>query len=383
MAAQSESAPMPPPPGGRPAAMMPMASPAQGRSLRKAFSVVDALEEQPRGGFDRNASVQSQAQTAQIGELFQYTVADVSLPRQKSAMIPIVTSDIEAERVSIYNHAVLPRNPLYGARLTNTTGKHLLQGPVTVLEAGTYAGDARIDNLPPGQHRLISYGIDLQILAQHPAASTDVAIQTGKIVKGALAITQRRTIAQEYLFESKASRKKTLIIEHAIQPRYTLFDTPEPVETTDQVYRFRLELEPGKQAKLTVQTEWVYAERMAILDGDDGPLMQYAGAAKIPPKVRTALSDALRRKQVLAGTEQQIQERRNQLAELTTEQERLRENLKSVPEKSPYYTRLLNKLNEQETTIERLQADVEMYTKNRDKARQELEEFLGTLDVGA
>ena len=81
-------------------------------------------------------------------------------------MIPIVTDAVEVEKLSIYNQAVLPKNPLNGARVKNTTGKHLLQGPITVLDAGAYAGDARIDDVPPGQERLISYGIDLQVLVE-------------------------------------------------------------------------------------------------------------------------------------------------------------------------------------------------------------------------
>lgn len=366
--AQSLSAPAPPQ--------------AMRRRAKAALPSSVAYGAQMEGSFDANRGVSSQAESAQVGELFQYTVSGVSLPRQKSAMIPIVTDDIEAERLSIYNHAVLAKNPLYGARLTNTTGKHLLQGPVTVLEGGSYAGDARIDNLPPGQHRLISYGVDLQVLVQHPDASVNVAIQTGKIVKGTLSISQRRTVTQDYLFDSKAPRKKTLIVEHPIQPQFTLFDTPGPAETTDQVYRFRLDVEPSKQAKLTVKTEWVYAETVAILDGADAPLVRYSSSAKIPPGVRAALADAIRRKQALAGTARQIQERRAQLVELANEQERLRDNLKSVPEKSPYYTRLLNKLNEQENTIERLQAEVQTYEKNRDKEQAELEEYLEGLEVG-
>ena len=42
-----------------------------------------------------------------LGELFQYTVGNVTLPRQKSAMLPIITDSVEIERVSIYNAAVL------------------------------------------------------------------------------------------------------------------------------------------------------------------------------------------------------------------------------------------------------------------------------------
>ena len=83
---------------------------------------------------DATSSIQSVASAAKIGELFQYTVGNVTLPRQKSAMLPIITDSVEVERLSIYNAAVLPRNPLNGARLKNTTDKHLLQGPITVLD---------------------------------------------------------------------------------------------------------------------------------------------------------------------------------------------------------------------------------------------------------
>jgi hypothetical protein len=85
---------------------------------------------------DPTASIASVASAAKIGELFQYTVGNVSLPRQKSAMLPIITDAVEVEKLSIYNQNVLAKNPLNGARLKNTTKKHLLQGPITVIEAG-------------------------------------------------------------------------------------------------------------------------------------------------------------------------------------------------------------------------------------------------------
>src|SRR5205085_10350879 len=135
---------------------------------------------------DATASVASVASAAKIGELFQYTVGSVSLPRQRSAMIPIITDPVEVERLSIYNQSVLARHPLSGARIKNTTGKHLLAGPVTVLDGSSYAGDASIDNVPPGQERLISYGIDLQVIMDATKNKSDSAIQTGSILKGIL-----------------------------------------------------------------------------------------------------------------------------------------------------------------------------------------------------
>ncbi len=95
--------------------------------------------------------VQSAAQAAELGSLFQYSIATpVSLPRQQSAMLPIVNADVKGEKVSIYNQSVQAKHPLCGLQFTNTTGLHLMQGPITVFDGGSYAGDAKIEDLPPG-----------------------------------------------------------------------------------------------------------------------------------------------------------------------------------------------------------------------------------------
>src|SRR5688572_21544205 len=173
---------------------------------------------------DAAASVRTIASAAKVGELFQYTVGNVSLPRQKSAMIPIIADDVEVERLSIYNATVMQKNPLNGARVKNTTDKHLLQGPITVLDANTYAGDAQIDNVPPGQERLLSYGIDLQVRVDATKNRTDVALMTAKIVKGVLELTHKNVFTQEYLAENKSDKAKTLIVEHPLRQGWKLVD---------------------------------------------------------------------------------------------------------------------------------------------------------------
>ena len=91
------------------------------------------------------------AQAGDVGELFQYAIATpVTLPRQQSAMLPIVNETVKGEKVSIYNEAVQAKHPLNGLRLINSTDLHLMQGPITVFDGGAYAGDAKIEDLPPG-----------------------------------------------------------------------------------------------------------------------------------------------------------------------------------------------------------------------------------------
>jgi hypothetical protein len=102
------------------------------------------------------------AAAAQLGEVFQYLIErPVTLPRQKSALLPIVGKDVEGTRISIYNEGTRPKSPLLGLRLKNTSCLHLLRGPVTVFEGSTYAGDARILDLQPNEERLLSYAVGL------------------------------------------------------------------------------------------------------------------------------------------------------------------------------------------------------------------------------
>jgi hypothetical protein len=331
---------------------------------------------------DPTASVIAAASAGQVGELFQYSVGHVSLPRQRSAMLPIITDDIAAERVSIYNQSVLALHPLNGARLKNTTDKHLLQGPMTVLAANTYAGDARIDNLPPGQERLISYAIDLQVRVNATNQRQESRVQTGKLVKGVLQLTRKNVFTQEYVMENRGDRDKVLIVEHPFRQGWKLVDSPKPFETTDKWYRFQESLPAGKTVNLTVKEEIIQSETIAILPSDLGQLEFYSRMGEIPKDVRDALLKAMSLKGAMIDTERRINERQQQLAEITQEQQRIRENMQTVSQTSQYYTRLLTKLNDQETAIEKLQGEVEQFKQTYNRQRQELETYLMNTSVG-
>jgi hypothetical protein len=139
------------------------------------------------------ASVASAAAAAEkLGDFFQYVIDHrVTLPRQKSALLPIVGKDVEASRVSIYNEGTQPKFPLLGLRLKNTSGLHLMQGPVTVFEGGTYAGDARIADLQKNEGRLVSYAVDLGTEVKPEAAADGGRLTQVKVVQGVLYTTTK------------------------------------------------------------------------------------------------------------------------------------------------------------------------------------------------
>lgn len=326
--------------------------------------------------------VRALASTAQLGELFEYTVHDVTLPRQKSAMIPIVAESVHVTRVSIYNAAVLASNPLNGVRLKNTTGKSLLQGPLTVLEKDAYAGDAQIDNLPAGQERLLSYGVDLQMLVTSGKSWETSTITTGKIVNGYLELERKFVSQHEYLAENKSDKEKRLVVEHPLRGAWTLVDTPKPYETTASVHRFEVAAPAGKVTSLIVKEQSVQSQELYMVGTEQSQLLLYSNTGELPSAVRAALAKAAQLKSVESDMQRQINDHNRQMSEIGVEQSRIRENMKTVGQTSQYYQRLLTKLNDQESSIERLQRERDALTAKRDAATKELEDYLRGLTIG-
>jgi len=332
---------------------------------------------------DPSASITSMANAENLGELFQYTVPNVSLPRQQSSLIPIITDAVQAKRLSIYNSEVLDKHPLNGVRLTNkgADAKHLLQGPVTVFDGNQYAGDARLNDTPPGQERLLSYGVDLNVLVDSKKNTQDSVIESASINRGVLNVQRKLVLTREYVADNKGDAEKILLIEHPFRQGWKLVKTAEPVETTNSLYRFELTLPAGKQATLPVKEEFVQLETIGILPIDFGTLDIYQKNGAISKEVRAALSTAIVMKQRMVELQRQINEREQNVARISQEQERLRENLKTVQQQGDYRTRLLKKLDEQESSIEKLNAERDDLREKLEQHRKELEDYLSNLTV--
>lgn len=332
------------------------------------------------------AEITSAASATNLGDLFQYTVSiPVTLPRQKSAMIPIIADDIQAQRVSIFNAQTLAKHPLNGAFLTNSTGKHLLNGPITVFDNSAYGGDARISDLPPGQQRLISYGIDLKVLMDSTSSKQEETITNAKVVKGVLNIARKHVFTQEYKAENKSDKEKTLIVEHPFRQNWKLVTPEKPLEKTDTLYRFQTTLPAGKPTSLKVQEETTQWEAMAILPFDIDQLTWYSRNSQIPQNVRDALAKAVQLKQALVDTQRQMDQTRQKINQTMQAQNQTRENMKAISpqaQANDYYQRLLKRMSDQDAQLDTLQKTLDDLQQQYNSRQKELEDYLNTLNVG-
>ena len=327
-------------------------------------------------------SVKAQAAGQKAGELFQYNISTpVTLPRRQSALIPVVAQDIEADKVSLYNADSDARYPLNALRLHNTTALHLKGGPVTLFDGGIYAGDARMEDIPPGDTRLLSYAVDLGIEGERQAIQYS-SVETGLSLKRRLLIIARRDrMETTYTLKSKSDKPRTVLIEHPFNSLFSLIQPTKPAERTAALYRFTVALAPGKAETLKVVQERPQTENLALLDGDMNRLTGYTKSKSISPKLLAALQEILARRRHVQDLEAQAAARESDVQAIGTDQERIRKNMMALDKDSALYKRYVGELDTQESKIETLRQEAARLRAQAVTAAQEFSAYLDTLTI--
>jgi hypothetical protein len=363
---------------GAPALAAPAAKAANGFMRKEALDRLGLEAE----GVNFRQGVASAAIATELGEYFKYELEQpISLPRQKSALIPIVNGPVEATRLSIYNEHVHAKFPLFGLRFKNTTGLHLMQGPITVFEGSSYAGDARVPDLQPNESRLLSYAVDLgtEVAPEVPAPADNLVAV--KIYKGILHATHKVRFRKVYKIKNRSEHERLVLVEHPYQQFLTLVAPEKPAEQTRDVYRFEVKAEPNKPAKLEVVEEQQRVDELALTNSDDDAVRFFLRASVTSPKVKSALEEALKLRKVLADTQRDISREEQALRVIEQDQARMRANMERVPQTSEAYKRYLKKFDDQETQIEERRERISRLQQTAESQRKAYEAFLLNLNV--
>jgi len=331
---------------------------------------------------DLGGSVQSAASAAKLGNFFRYLVEKpVSLARQKSALLPIVAKDVESKRVSIYNELTHAKFPLLGLQLKNTSGAHLMQGPITVFEGSVYGGDAKIADLQPNEERLISYAVDLGTEVDAKPSSDNGRITSVKAVKGVIHTTTKVRETKTYTIANRNDVERSLLIEHPVRNDFKLADTDKPTETAADVYRFAVKVPAGKTETKAITEESLVASAVNITDSNDEQIRFFLSQTAITPKVKAALEQAMSLRWDLQKVTREVAEQEKQLKVITDDQVRLRANLREMPTTAAAYKRYLEKFDTQETQIEAFQAKIKELQTTEHAKKKSFEDFVNSLNV--
>jgi hypothetical protein len=277
----------------------------------------------------QNSTIAATADGRDAGELFEYSfAAPVSVKRGESAMLPFLQQKVGARKLLVYSDR-FGLHPMDAAEITNSTGKTLDGGPITVYDANTYAGEALVETLKAGDKRLISYGVDLGTRVSTAWDSSREVVREIHFRRGVLTTRSAVEEAKTYTLKNVDPKAKTVIIEHAQRNGYKLLNQ-KPAETTANAYRFEVKLGPAATEAFAVREERVYDQTVAVTTMTPDVLTTWIQNKALTDAGRRQLEQILQKKREIAANDNALRQAESGLTELAQDQARIRSNISSL-----------------------------------------------------
>jgi hypothetical protein len=327
------------------------------------------------------SSIVAGASADAVGELFEYRIAQpVTIKKNESAMLPFLQDTLDTRKLLIWSDRA-SEHPTNAAELTNSTGKTLDGGPVTVYDGGAYGGEALMETLKAGDKRLISYAVDLGTRITTAFDSKDEVVREIHLNRGVFTTKSAIEETATYTARNVDQKAKTLIIEHPLRPGYTLL-SQKPTEKTATNYRFEVALAAGATKTFAVSEEHINDRAFMVSDTTPDMLLLYVRNRALSEEGRKQLGRIATQKQQIVANNAAIDEAERQVKDLGTDEDRLRRNISTLhgvngqEQQVQDYARQLGALEQKLTALRDRQAELQ---KKKTSLQHDLDEMVSTL----
>ena len=322
-------------------------------------------------------------ESRELGDLFEYKLIDrVTIRKNQSALVPILQTRIDAEKVSVWNPS--ESSVLRALWLNNSSGLTFDGGSFNVLEGDAFAGEGLMDAIKPGEKRILSYAADLGVLVEAKQKADNQRVTKVVIAHGTMTQSTQEREENLYTIRNRDTTTRTVVIEHPARPGWRLTDDEKPAESSASFHRFRLTVEPTKTTTLLVKEYRPILNSYQLTNVNDNQIKFFLEQKMINPEVEKALRKIALEKSDLAVLEAVITGRRSQVSSITEDQQRVRENMKALKgsaEEKALVERYVRELNEQEDRVQALRREIAEIEQKRDAARNALNGMIEALQM--
>lgn len=323
------------------------------------------------------------AEGKSLGDLFQYTLKDrVTIRKNESALVPIIQTDIDAEKVALWKSGLGSARPLRALWMTNSSSLVLDGGSFSVVEGGAFAGEGLVEPIQPGEKRLISYAADLamQVVAK-PEGSSD-KITRVRVARGIMIRTVESRQRIVYTVRNEDVAARTLILEHPVRIGWKLVSDLKPEEQSATAYRFRVEVPSNETKTFTVEETRPVTSQFALTNLNQGALEMFVTQRSLTSELEQSLRQILAQKDAVAKLDVDLKLKQTAIQDIVKDQDRLREDMKALkgtPEEKALAQRYTGELNDQENQLAALRKDYAELQDKRKQAQQELDSTIEQL----
>ena len=325
------------------------------------------------------------AQARELGDLFEYKLHDrVTIRKNQSALVPILQSRIDAEKVSVWSPS--QSAVLRALWVDNTSDLTLDGGSFNVLEGDAFAGEGLMDAIKPGEKRLLSYAADLGVLIDGKQKAENQRVTKVTIAHGVMMQSTQERQENTYTIRNRDISTRTIVIEHPARPGWKLNDDEKPVESSTSFHRFRLTVEPKKTETLLVKEYRPITNSYQLSNVTDDQIKFFLSQKMISPEIEQALRKVMVQKASVAAIDGEVASRRSKISGISEDQQRVRENMKALKgsaEEKVLIARYVRELNEQEDRVQTLHHEVADLQLRREAAQKTLNEMIEGLQMEA
>ncbi|HZR24568.1 MAG TPA: DUF4139 domain-containing protein [Vicinamibacterales bacterium] len=335
----------------------------------------------------RPNTFEAEASPQDLGDLFAYTVnGPTTIRRNESALVPILSAPVDAERVSLWNDRIGGPRPLRSLWITNTSGLTLDAGSFTVLDDTTFAGEGLLEAVKPGDKRLASYAVDLGVQVEAKNGDEVQQVTRVSIARGVGIQTRELRARKVYTIRNNDAAPRTIVIEHPIRAGWALVSRATPVETSLSAYRFSTSVGAHSTATLTVDERRPTESRYTIADLDDRQLTLFLRESHESPELERALAPIRTTKATLASLAADVAAHERAIKDLSADQTRMRENMRAMKDSGDekrLLKRYVAELDAQENRLAVLRRELGELTMRVERTHAELSAQIEalTLDI--
>lgn len=309
-----------------------------------------------------------------MDELFEYRVqSPVSVGRGQSAMVPVISSQLEYRKDLIYNAAKMARHPVATLRLENETGLTIERGPVTVLDEGEYVGEAVMPFTREEGEMVVPYAVELGVKVSRESAHRTEINALG--IKDLYLLIEEWAISTlEYRVNNSTAKKVKVLVEHPRNGRYKLFETVDPVEKTENYYRFEVDVESRAETILTVQERMLGRRREKLQTLSQDAIEKYFNKSLLDHQNREKVLEVLEIFKKISELQSRLKDLEAEKKDIYKSQKQIQGNmapLSQTGEEGQLRSQYLQKLKASEDRLDKIEKQSEELKTDLKQSKEE------------
>ena len=303
-------------------------------------------EYQPIKAFEELISTQ-----VKKGAAYMFRIKNpVSIMRNNAAMVPLFEKKLSGIKMCVYNEAMQKNHPMLTIKIKNETEIPLDEGTVAIFEENIFAGEAIIPFVNKGQEQQLPYSVDQTIEINKTSKSEQANFHKITIQDSIYAyyFNIETTI---YKVFNNSNQNKLLIIEHPKKQGYELFETDNPIEDTQDFYRFLIFIDPFSKKSLQIKMRTSTYSYFAMDSLTINNLNQWEKLNILNEKQKAFIKAKLEIRVKITELNQKkakLQAEKNEIANDQTRIRAILDALRDRSEEEPLRKVLLTKLRSQE-----------------------------------